>query len=150
MRVICSRLFSSRWDPAAYPGPRVHVRHDRLHGGRPHLCHHRRKHRHDINKILIIENFSQTKIVLLHTSVILKGRNFNYKDYYRKYFYKDYRIINSWLCLQGSMITNMNQSKAEIRNKMDAIKQYMNFRKVESIRHYTSWTPSNNTRTLER
>jgi len=32
----------------------------------------------------------------------------------------------------GSMITNMNASKAEIRNKMDAIKQYMNFRKVGS------------------
>ena len=30
----------------------------------------------------------------------------------------------------GSMITNMNAGKAEIRNRMDAIKQYMNFRKV--------------------
>ncbi|XP_023319465.1 cyclic nucleotide-gated cation channel subunit A isoform X2 [Eurytemora carolleeae] len=32
----------------------------------------------------------------------------------------------------GSMITNMNAGKAEIRTKMDAIKQYMNFRKVGS------------------
>ena len=30
----------------------------------------------------------------------------------------------------GSMITNMNAGKAEKRNRMDAIKQYMNFRKV--------------------
>ena len=30
----------------------------------------------------------------------------------------------------GSMITNMNAGKAEIRNRMDAIKQYMSFRKV--------------------
>ena len=30
----------------------------------------------------------------------------------------------------GSMITNMNASRAEFRNKMDAIKQYMSFRKV--------------------
>ena len=30
----------------------------------------------------------------------------------------------------GSMITNMNASKADFRNKMDAIKQYMSFRKV--------------------
>ena len=28
------------------------------------------------------------------------------------------------------MITNMNASKADFRNKMDAIKQYMSFRKV--------------------
>jgi hypothetical protein len=28
------------------------------------------------------------------------------------------------------MITNMNAGKAEIRNRMDAIKQYMSFRKV--------------------
>jgi hypothetical protein len=31
----------------------------------------------------------------------------------------------------GSMITNMNASRAEFRNKMDAIKQYMSFRKVK-------------------
>ena len=30
----------------------------------------------------------------------------------------------------GSMITNMNASRADFRNKMDAIKQYMSFRKV--------------------
>jgi hypothetical protein len=30
----------------------------------------------------------------------------------------------------GSMITNMNAGNAEIRNRMDAIKQYMSFRKV--------------------
>ena len=30
----------------------------------------------------------------------------------------------------GSMITNMNASRAEFRNKMDAIKQYMRFRRV--------------------
>ena len=30
----------------------------------------------------------------------------------------------------GSMITNMNATRAEFRNKMDAIKQYMSFRKV--------------------
>ena len=30
----------------------------------------------------------------------------------------------------GSMIANMNASRAEFRNKMDAIKQYMSFRKV--------------------
>ena len=28
------------------------------------------------------------------------------------------------------MITNMNASRADFRNKMDAIKQYMSFRKV--------------------
>ena len=28
----------------------------------------------------------------------------------------------------GSMITNMNQSRAEFQAKMDAIKQYMEFR----------------------
>ena len=33
----------------------------------------------------------------------------------------------------GSMITNMNASRAEFRNKMDAIKQYMSFRKVKSL-----------------
>ena len=30
----------------------------------------------------------------------------------------------------GSMITNMNAARAEFQNKMDAIKQYMVFRKV--------------------
>jgi len=30
----------------------------------------------------------------------------------------------------GSMITNMNASRADFRNKMDAIKQYMSFRRV--------------------
>ena len=30
----------------------------------------------------------------------------------------------------GSMITNMNAAKAEFQNRMDAIKQYMVFRKV--------------------
>jgi hypothetical protein len=34
----------------------------------------------------------------------------------------------------GSMITNMNASRSEFRNKMDAIKQYMSFRKVVKIR----------------
>ena len=34
----------------------------------------------------------------------------------------------------GSMITNMNASRAEFRNKMDAIKQYMSFRKVRKRR----------------
>ena len=33
----------------------------------------------------------------------------------------------------GSMITNMNASRAEFRNKMDAIKQYMSFRKVGNM-----------------
>ena len=30
----------------------------------------------------------------------------------------------------GSMITNMNASRADFRNKMNSIKQYMSFRKV--------------------
>ena len=30
----------------------------------------------------------------------------------------------------GSMITNMNAARAEFQNKMDAIKQYMVFRRV--------------------
>ena len=38
----------------------------------------------------------------------------------------------------GSMITNMNAGKAEVRNKMDAIKQYMNFRKVK-IKQFMSF-----------
>ena len=40
----------------------------------------------------------------------------------------------------GSMITNMNAGKAEIRTKMDAIKQYMNFRKVEYIMYNMQYT----------
>ena len=36
----------------------------------------------------------------------------------------------------GSMITNMNAARAEFQNKMDAVKQYMVFRKVgKSLEH---------------
>ena len=33
----------------------------------------------------------------------------------------------------GSMITNMNAARAEFQNRMDAIKQYMEFRSVKEI-----------------
>ena len=36
----------------------------------------------------------------------------------------------------GSMITNMNAGKAEKRNRMAAIKQYMNFRKVYYLYYF--------------
>ncbi|XP_014676958.1 PREDICTED: cyclic nucleotide-gated olfactory channel-like [Priapulus caudatus] len=41
----------------------------------------------------------------------------------------------------GSMITNMNQAKSEFQNKMDAIKQFMEFRKVskELERRVIKW-----------
>ena len=42
----------------------------------------------------------------------------------------------------GSMITNMNASRAEFRNKMDAIKQYMRFRRVG--RDLSGWFNASN------